>query len=453
MIMRHSYTLAVVIIILAGGVIGVSAELSTEYSVDITDSVDIPAQTVETEWGEATITEVGKEEAQNYLELSTDAPENESYAIRIVDSEQRNLKSEFVSGGDVENRELFLDYTPGTYVVALTQDGGDTAVEVEPFVVKGYTLDQSVSDVTKGDTITVTIELTKINDRASDPQAVNVTLYDSGVTRVAEATKTDANSYRANFSTDELSTGSYDIYAGVEGENNVYNFPELIGISDPISVTVESTETSTPVSPPPSNPAPTPTPTPTPTQPLPPASVAFENQTVPNGSQTVTVSSAQLGNQSVPAEEFVVVVHKTTSGGEVGPKVGESDVLSTGTHESIRVDLATTLGGADSIARLRSPQSLIATLYRANTTDDGIIHESQIIRDGDTVTSRAHMTVTDTETVTVDDQEIPVEFTSETDSGSRTVTADDAVNAINTFIAGEISADIAVSVINVFIFS
>jgi hypothetical protein len=36
----------------------------------MTGSVDIPAQTVETQWGEATITEVGKEESQEFLEVS-----------------------------------------------------------------------------------------------------------------------------------------------------------------------------------------------------------------------------------------------------------------------------------------------------------------------------------------------------------------------------------------------
>jgi hypothetical protein len=60
---------------------------------------------------------------------------------------------------------------------------------------------------------------------------------------------------------------------------------------------------------------------------------------------------------------------------------------------------------------------------------------------------------TDTDTVTVDGQEVPTEFTSETNNGDRTVTADNAVEAINTFIAGEISANVAVDVINAFIAS
>jgi hypothetical protein len=240
-------TLAVILILFVGGIVGVTAELSTEHSVDIADSMNIPAQTVETEWGEATITEVGKEESGESLGVSTNAPENESYAIRIVDSEERNLETEFVdSGGDTETSFLLNRYDPGTYVVALTQDGGDTAVEVEPFIVKGYTVDQSVSDVTKGNSITIDIQLTAVSDDPADPQVVNVTLFGNGVTRSAEATKTDENSYQANFTTDGLSPGSYDVYTGIETTGDIYGYNELIGLSDSVSVTVEDSETETP---------------------------------------------------------------------------------------------------------------------------------------------------------------------------------------------------------------
>jgi hypothetical protein len=248
-------TLAIALILLIGGMIGVTAELSAEHSVDITGSMDIPAQTVETEWGEATITEVGKKESGETLELSTDAPENESYAIRIVDSEERNLETDFIDdGGDVQRDFILNRYDPGTYVVALTQDDGNTAVEVEPFIVKGYTVDQSVRDVKKGEAITIDIQLTDVTDDPANPQAVNVTLFGNGVTRSAEATKTDENSYQANFSTDELSTGSYDIYAGVETTGDIYGYDELIGLSDSTSVTIEDSETET-ETPTPENPA------------------------------------------------------------------------------------------------------------------------------------------------------------------------------------------------------
>jgi hypothetical protein len=100
-------------------------------------------------------------------------------------------------------------------------------------------------DVTKGEAITVDIQLTDVTDDPANPQAVNVTLFGNGVTRSAEATKTDGNSYQANFSTDGLSTESYDVYTGVEIDGDVYGYNELIGLSDSTSVTIEDSETET----------------------------------------------------------------------------------------------------------------------------------------------------------------------------------------------------------------
>lgn len=55
------------------------------------------------------------------------------------------------------------------------------------------------------------------------------------------------------------------------------------------------------------------------------------------------------------------------------------------------------------------------------------------------------------DTVIVCGEKVPTEFTTETDSGERTVIADNAVEAINTSIFGRISSDVAVDAINAFI--
>jgi major cell surface glycoprotein (TIGR04216 family) len=90
------------------------------------------------------------------------------------------------------------------------------------------------------------------------------------------------------------------------------------------------------------------------------------------------------------------------------------------------------------------------------TTDDGFETDDQqdlnVTKDDDSGSSDEENL---TDTVTVGNQEVPAEFTSETANGERTVTADNAVEAINTFIAGDgdVSADVAVDVINAFIAS
>lgn len=299
----------VVILILVGGVAGVTAELSTEHSVDIAGSINIPAQTVETEWGEATITQVGKEKLSENLEVSTDAPENESYAIRIVDSEERNLEARFIDeGDDVEASFALNRFDPGTYVVVLTQDGGDTAVALEPFIIKGYTIDQSVSDATGGESISVDIQLTSVVDDPVDPQAVNVTLFGNDLTRSVEAKKTGENSYQANFTTEELSTGSYNIYTGIETNDDIYGYNELIGLSDSSSVTVEDSENSTP----------TPTPEPVETGNIGGGSGAEDSETSSptveeTSTETIQPSSSQYDNQSNVTEPTQTEIQGQTS--------------------------------------------------------------------------------------------------------------------------------------------
>jgi hypothetical protein len=242
---KRFYILILAVSVVTSGVIGVSAELSSEHSIDITGSMDIPEQTVDTEWGEATITEIGKEEAGESLRVSADAPKNNSYVIRIVDSDETRLAGKSVPGGDADRSFSLNRYVPGTYVVAITQDR-DTAHAVEPFVVKGYTVEQSTSDVTAGTNINIDIQLTEVNSRTSSPQAVNVTLYGDDVMQSTEATKINKTNYEASFRTDQIPTGTYEIYSAVETTGDIYEYDELVGVSDSISVTVSERETSTP---------------------------------------------------------------------------------------------------------------------------------------------------------------------------------------------------------------
>jgi hypothetical protein len=128
-------------------------------------------------------------------------------------------------------------------------------------------------------------------------------------------------------------------------------------------------------------------------QPTPTASIIFNDQTVVNGSASVTVASAQVGNQSVPGEDFVVVIHETTSDREIGPKIGESPVLKGNqTQSNITVSLSTDLGSNDSVAQLTEPQELVATLHTADTGDgDNISHGSDDLGENPPVTDRARV--------------------------------------------------------------
>lgn len=225
----------IVLVVVAGAIAGVSAELSDEYSIDIDGSMDIPDQTVETEFGEATISEIGKEEAGNVLGVSTNALANETYAIRvieIVDGDRRNLATDFIQdGGDTETEFSLFGYDPGTYLVVITKNDGSELKAIEPFVVKGYTVDQQVSDVAQGSKLHVTVELTEVASDVDSPQAVNVTFTGNDEVRSTEAEKTGDLQYNATFETDSLSTGQYEVYSGVESGETIFGYNELVGLS------------------------------------------------------------------------------------------------------------------------------------------------------------------------------------------------------------------------------
>lgn len=242
-----AWRMFLMMIVIVGTIAGVSAELSSEHSISIDGSVDIPDQTVSTEFGEATISEVGKEETGNTLAVSADAPANDSYVLRIIDNQQRNLESRSVAGSVDE--EFILDrFEPGTYIVAITKNNGDDAEAVEPFVVEGYRVTQQTADVTKGADITIEIKLTKINNRVGSPQAVNVTLFKNEEVRTTEAKKVENLQYNATFETDSLSTGEYEFYTGVESGGSIYGYDELIGLSSKGRVTIKAQSTASPTS-------------------------------------------------------------------------------------------------------------------------------------------------------------------------------------------------------------
>lgn len=242
----------IIILVVVGGVVaGVSAELSNDHSISIEGSMDIPDRTVETEWGEATISEIGKEQRGDSLDVSTNAPTNDSYVLSIVNSQETILRSEGGTG-DVD-KTFGLTGTagePGTYVVAMTKDGGDEAEAVEPFIVEGYDVEQQATDISKGEELTVSVTLTKIESRVESPQVVNVTLTGNNELRAVEAAKIDELQYEATFETGSLSTGNYEVFTGVEGSDSIYGVDELIGLSSAEDVEIqeqaEETQTESP---------------------------------------------------------------------------------------------------------------------------------------------------------------------------------------------------------------
>nr|AKY04333.1 hypothetical protein [uncultured haloarchaeon] len=180
----------------------------------------------------------------------------------------------------------------------------------------------------------------------------------------------------------------------------------------------------------------------------PTASVTFDDQSVDNGSTSVNVASARFDG----TEDFVIVVHRASPGDngvvdstdEIGNKIGSSDVLS-GNVSDVSVNLTKSLDEGGN-TQLTEDQTLIAMLHFANESGDTNFG-SPITRGGSPVFDQAEITVEDT--VNIGGEDVPVEFTT-TENGERTVTATNAIDAIDAFRNDNANVSTVLSVIDAF---
>jgi hypothetical protein len=205
---------------------------AASYEVRIDGDVDVPDRTISTEWGDRTISSIGRVDEGEYLRASTVAPAGESYSIRVVDSRQRLRDSAYATGDGSVTFDLDR-YDPGTYAVALT-NGSEELYAVEPFVVRGYAVEQSVpAEVAAGSTMTVEVRLRAVHDEVSTPpDAVQVIVGDDRERLRVDAERESGLTYVATIDVGSLAPGTYEAYAEVQRDEEVFGARELVGLSD-----------------------------------------------------------------------------------------------------------------------------------------------------------------------------------------------------------------------------
>jgi hypothetical protein len=220
------------------------------YDITLDQSVDVPERTLDTDSGEFTISTIGRYADDGTVEATTSGPEDTTYAIRLIDSEERLRQSEYSTGDG--SADFALDRFPvGTYAVVITnQSDAEDVKTVAPFVIYGYTVTQSTpSEVEEDSTLDVELSLTKVDSQVDEPpEGVEVALGNDSTSLTAEASRTSGLNYTAEIDVGSLSPGEYSLYTGVQRDNTVYGEQELIGV-DTYSVSVTestSTETETP---------------------------------------------------------------------------------------------------------------------------------------------------------------------------------------------------------------
>lgn len=241
---------------------------------------------------------------------------SDPFRVYIYNADEQIVAQQRLSASGTAQFEL-TDYTAGTYLVTVVQDG--TYLAIHPLLVRGYTVDVAAPDtVSKGESIELRADVTK--QRGPDAEFVEFVVTDGDERVRIRAEETAPGTYTATTSLDSLPTGDYEVYATVRGGSAAFGESEFLGVNDGQSMrvtdatptptetnggssgdspsgetstatptpTVTPTETATSPTPNSSTPEPTTSPTPTPAPTVTPTQTPGEAQSTPTASPTPT---------------------------------------------------------------------------------------------------------------------------------------------------------------------
>lgn len=220
------------------------------YSLSIsdsptTDSVDVPERTFTIEGSEYTVSEIGRTESGGSVPVVVSIPDGQEVEVHLRNHENQNqqVKVGVTNGETVTFSTDSL--SPGTYFAAIYYDGQTRAIV--PVIVEGYDVAANVpSQVPNGGDASVTVTVSPTAS-SGDPHLVQVVVGDASEAIRVNATES-GDGYEATVPTDDLSTGTYAVYAVVRGETEMRNGRLMVlAVSDRHSLSVTE-ETPTPTS-------------------------------------------------------------------------------------------------------------------------------------------------------------------------------------------------------------
>ncbi|ELZ96983.1 cell surface glycoprotein [Haloferax mucosum ATCC BAA-1512] len=223
---------------------------SGDYDIDIGGSIDTADRTVSTQWGDFTVTQVGRADTDSSVSISVDAPSAAQYSVAIYDTEQ-NIRRVRTRTGDTTATFDTDGLEPGTYAVTVGEQSSEEVHAVEPLVIRAYSLSVTANDtVENGDGLDVTTELEQV-ESGEPVEAVQVVLSNGDKHVRSDASKINDSHYSATVPTDDFDTGDYSLYAVVRSDDRALGEDELVGVSDASTVEIveqtdETPETPTP---------------------------------------------------------------------------------------------------------------------------------------------------------------------------------------------------------------
>lgn len=226
---------------------GVTAAQS-DYELTVDGAESVPDRTVTIEGSDYRVDAISQVRPGEDIVVRVAAPSDDaSYRVRLYDSEMNNVATDRGSGSDSTIRFASdcQDCPPGTYMVALYEDG--VMLDIHPVVIEGYDVSLTIPDSEPaGGSVTATVEVTDAALSGS-PYAVEVALGNGdGEARRVTATHDSGTTYTADVDLDGLDPGTYTVYAGALGEDRIRDSDEResLGISTSHTLSIESRDTS-----------------------------------------------------------------------------------------------------------------------------------------------------------------------------------------------------------------
>jgi hypothetical protein len=241
--MRRAAVLgAVVLVVVAGGALA-----APDYTVSIPGSIDTPDRTVSVEGDSYTISSIARVEKGQTLRVETSGPDGESYRVYVhgVDNGTQTVQDTKFVGAEADGTVTFdtSEFSPGSYTVSIYDSDSGDYHSPHPVVVPAFEVSVDAPEsATVDNSFDVTVSTERIE---SGPSIRNVELVFSNGdnTKRVAATESDGE-YEASVSLSK--TGDWDVYAAVSSnEEALRGEYELVGISDPVSISVEDAQTTT----------------------------------------------------------------------------------------------------------------------------------------------------------------------------------------------------------------
>ena len=221
------------------------AVADTNYALSGSPAIEIPTETVTFEGQTYTLNSVSRIASGESVTVTTSVPDGASYDLNLRGPDNQLISSESLTGDASNTFSFFGSGEAGTYAATIQDDG--STVAVHPIVIAGY--DITVDDpgsVAAGGEVTVTASVTERDvERHSSLDTVQVIVGNEDVQAVQELTADDDGSYTGTISTADIEPDTYNVYAVVRGDEEVRQRAELLGVSETVSLTVESGETAT----------------------------------------------------------------------------------------------------------------------------------------------------------------------------------------------------------------